>query len=146
MALRSHDQIPASHWSTPQNSFKDFGGNLFQRCWRKIVLKISEEICLKDFGGKLFQIFWRKFFSKILEENCFKDFGGKLCRSYYPHRWRDSLSPVCGIFFTNCSEHRGHYSLLAYLEAQISNLGSNSPLIMFHNKLSCAILKPMLVI
>ena len=27
LALRSHDQIPASHWSAPQNSFKDFGGN-----------------------------------------------------------------------------------------------------------------------
>ena len=27
LALRLHDQIPASHWSTPQNRFKEFGGN-----------------------------------------------------------------------------------------------------------------------
>ena len=55
LALRSHDQIPASHWSTPKNCFKDFGGNLFQRFWRKMVSKILEESSLKDFGGKLFQ-------------------------------------------------------------------------------------------
>ena len=27
LALRSHDQIPASHWYTPQKIFKDFGEN-----------------------------------------------------------------------------------------------------------------------
>ena len=63
LALRSHDQIPASHWSTPKNCFKDFGENLFQRFWRTIVSKILEEICFKDFEGKLFQ--------RFLEEICF---------------------------------------------------------------------------
>ena len=76
LALRSHDQIPASHWSTPHNCFKDFGGHLFQRYWRKNVSKILEEICIKDFGRKQFKRFWRKIVSKILEENSFKDFGG----------------------------------------------------------------------
>ena len=51
LALRSHDQIPAFHWLTPQNCFKDFEGNLFQRFWRKIISKILEENCFKDFGG-----------------------------------------------------------------------------------------------
>ena len=60
LALRSHDQIPAFHWSTPQNCF---GGNLFLRFWRTIVSKILEEICFKDFEGKLFQRFF--------EEICF---------------------------------------------------------------------------
>ena len=90
---------------------QEFGGNQFQRFWRKIVSNILEEICFTDFERKLFQRFWRKLVSKILEDNCFKDFGGfflvlkinhatspKLYRSYYPHRSRDSLSPVCGIF------------------------------------------------
>ena len=69
LAPRSRDQIPASHWSTPQNCFKDFGGNLFQRFGRKIVSKILEEISFKDFGRKLFQRFWRKHVSKILTFN-----------------------------------------------------------------------------
>ena len=51
LSRRSHDQILASH------CFKDFGGNFFQRFWRKLVLKNL-----------------KKFVSKILEENCFKDF------------------------------------------------------------------------
>ena len=66
-----------------KNSFKDFGGNLFQTFWRKIVSRILEEISFKDFEGKFFQRFWRKIvsiifeedFPKILEENSFKDFG-----------------------------------------------------------------------
>ena len=76
LALRSHDQIPASHWWTPQNCFKDVGGNLFQRFWKKIVSKIFEEICFKDFWGKFVQRFWGIFVSNILEVNSFKDFGG----------------------------------------------------------------------
>ena len=50
---------------------------MFQRFWRRFVLKIFEENCFKDFGGNLFQRFWRKIVSKILEEISFKDFGGK---------------------------------------------------------------------
>ena len=67
-----------------ENGFKDFGGKLFQRVWRKIVSeilerfvsKILEENNFKDFGGKVFQRFWRKMVSNILEEFFFKDFGG----------------------------------------------------------------------
>ena len=70
LALISHDQIPASHWSTPQNGFKAFKGNLLQIFWRKIVSNILEEICFKYFEEKLFQ--------RFLEEIVFKDFGGKL--------------------------------------------------------------------
>ena len=44
-----------------ENRFKDFGGNLFQRFWRKLVSKIFKEICFKDFGGSWFQRFWRNF-------------------------------------------------------------------------------------
>ena len=67
LALRSHDQIQASHWLTPQNSFKDFGGYLLHRFWKKIVSKILEEMYLRKFGGTLLLRFWRKFVSKILE-------------------------------------------------------------------------------
>ena len=90
LALRSHDQIPASHWSTLKSCFKDFGGYLFQRFWRKIVSKILEEICFKDFGGKSIQRFWRKTVSKILEENRFKDFGGNLFQRF----WRKIVSKI----------------------------------------------------
>ena len=100
-----------------ENCFKDFGGKFLNRFWRKFVSNILEENSFKDFGGKLFQRFRRKIVSKIWEENCFKDFerffyfffyfflkinhatSPKLYWSYYPHRSRDSLSPVCGIFF-----------------------------------------------
>ena len=90
LALRSHDQIPASHWFTLQMHFKDFWGNLFQRFWRKIVSKILEENCFKGFGGNLFHKFWRKFFSKILEENFFKDFGG----NFFQRFWRKIVSKI----------------------------------------------------
>ena len=43
----------------------------------KIVSMIMEEICFKDFGGNQFQRCWRKLVSKILEGKCFKYFGGK---------------------------------------------------------------------
>ena len=46
-----------------ENCFKDFGGNLFQRFWRRIVKKnlkenfskILEAIGFNNFGGNLFQ-------------------------------------------------------------------------------------------
>ena len=37
---------------------------------------ILEENCLKDFGENVFQRFWRKLVSKILEDTHLKDFGG----------------------------------------------------------------------
>ena len=64
---------------------------LFQRFWRKLVSKISEEnsfkglrkfvskmleeISFKDFGENFFQNFWKRV-SMVLEEISFKDFGG----------------------------------------------------------------------
>ena len=49
------------------------------------------------------QILENNFFEKkFLKKKNFgkKNFGKKnLYRSYYPHRSRDSMSPVCGIFF-----------------------------------------------
>ena len=48
-----------------ENSFKDFGENLFQIFWRKFVSKILEDIYSKDFGGKLFQRFWSQLFQRF---------------------------------------------------------------------------------
>ena len=95
LALRSHYQIPASHWLTPQNSFKESGGNLFQRIWRKIVSKILEENCFKDLGGNQFQRFWRKLVSKNLEVICFKDFGGKLFQQFGRKIVSKILEEIC---------------------------------------------------
>ena len=49
-----------------KNCFKDFGRNLFQRFWSKIISNFLEAKIFKDFGRKAFQRFWRKIASKNL--------------------------------------------------------------------------------
>ena len=89
-----------------KNCFKDFGRNLFQRFWSKIISNFLEAKIFKDFGRKAFQRFWRKIASKNLRIYIYIYFSlinhatsTKLYWSYYLHRSRDFFSPVCWIFF-----------------------------------------------
>ena len=91
MDLRSHDQFQTSHCSTPPPKKKK----------KKIgpYVNFFFPDCLQFFGlqKKMFNAKKKKMLGPL--PNFFLTEEKKWCQCFYLHRSRDSVSPVCGIFF-----------------------------------------------